>query len=161
MDKFHAIIGEGATHLLWWQMCIRAVFIFIFGLLLIRFFATRAFGKQNALDILFTVIMGTTLSLVLTGNAAFIPTLEATALLAIMLWLIERLATRSRTIALLVKGKAVPLIQEGKPDSVGMKGAGVTGEDIEEAARLSGLKMDRLQAAFLERNGAISTISKE
>ena len=42
-----------------------------------------------------------------------------------------------------------------------MKGAGVTGEDIEEAARLSGLKMDRLQAAFLEENGAISTISKE
>lgn len=60
MDKFHAIIGEGATHLLWWQMCIRAVFIFIFGLLLIRFFATRAFGKQNALDILFALIMGTT-----------------------------------------------------------------------------------------------------
>jgi len=161
MDGFYKIISESSPHLLWWEMCARAVIIFVFGLFLIRFFATRAFGKQNALDILFAIVTGSTLSRALTGNAPLLPTLAATALLAGMLWLTERLAARSRTVALLLKGRAVPLIQEGKPDRSRMKGAGVTGEDIEEAARLAGVQMDRLQAAFLERNGTISTISKD
>jgi glucose dehydrogenase len=36
--------------ILWWEMSIRAVLIFIFGLVLIRLFGRRAFGKQHPLD---------------------------------------------------------------------------------------------------------------
>ena len=43
--------------ILWWEMSIRAVLIFIFGLVLIRLFGRRAFGKQNPLDIVVAIIL--------------------------------------------------------------------------------------------------------
>jgi len=56
MDWFHHIIGPDKPQILWWQECIRALLIFVFGLVLIRLFGRRAFGRQNALDIIFAII---------------------------------------------------------------------------------------------------------
>jgi uncharacterized membrane protein YcaP (DUF421 family) len=55
------LIGE-TENVLWWQMCIRAVLILIFGLVLIRIFGRRAFSKQNPLDIVVAIVVGSNLS---------------------------------------------------------------------------------------------------
>ncbi|MBN9076695.1 MAG: hypothetical protein J0H84_10770 [Rhizobiales bacterium] len=47
LSGFHALIGEDERHILWWQMSIRAVLVFVFGLILIRLFGRRVFGRQN------------------------------------------------------------------------------------------------------------------
>src|SRR5436190_6819091 len=90
--------------ILWWEMSIRAGLIFIFGLLLIRLFGRRAFGKQNPLDIVVAIIVGSNLSRTLTGNAPFFPALAGTAALLALFWLLEHGAARSLWLSHLVKG---------------------------------------------------------
>ena len=49
MSGFAAVIGHGTPmQIAWWQMCIRAVFVFIFGVIVLRIAGRRAFGRQSA-----------------------------------------------------------------------------------------------------------------
>lgn len=90
---FHDLIGSKGD-ILWWQMSIRAVLIFLFGLVLIRLFGRRAFGKQTALDIVLAIVVGSNLSRALTANAPFFPTLAATAAIVLLFWLLSSLSAR-------------------------------------------------------------------
>src|SRR5947207_3806516 len=106
--------------ILWWQMSIRAVLIFIFGLVLIRVFGRRAFGKQNPLDIVVAIIVGSSLSRALTGNAPFIPTLIATAVLVWFFWVLEHAAARWHWLSRLANGDPVWLARDHRLDRSAM-----------------------------------------
>ncbi|MGD9615204.1 MAG: DUF421 domain-containing protein [Alphaproteobacteria bacterium] len=160
MEWIGALIGEGED-LLWWQMSIRAVLILVFGLVLIRLFGRRAFGKQNPLDIVVAIVVGSNLSRALTGNAPFLPTLIATAVLLGVFCLLEEIAARWHLLSRLLKGQPVALMRDRTIDRRAMKRWGVTDGDIEEAARQSGKPgLDAIDDALLERSGKISTISR-
>lgn len=160
MDWISALIGEG-DDLLWWQMSLRAVLILVFGLLLIRLLGRRAFGKQNPLDIVVAIVIGSNLSRALTGNAPFFPTLTASAVLLGVFCLLEEIAARWHFLSRLLKGDPVALMRDRNLDRRAMERWGVTEGDIEEAARQSGKPgLDALDDALLERSGKISTISR-
>lgn len=55
--QWHDLIGA-ANDITWWQMSLRAALIFLFGLLLLRLFGPKAFGKQTPVDIVLAIIMG-------------------------------------------------------------------------------------------------------
>ncbi len=157
---FHHLIGSKGD-ILWWQMSVRAVIIFVFGLVLIRLFGRRAFGKQTALDIILAIVVGSNLSRALTANAPFFPTLAATVAIVLLFWMSSKLSARWHTFSRLVKGPPVWLFQDGKPDRKKMKRAGVSEGDIAEAARLSGLTgLSAVHEAVLERSGKISAIRR-
>lgn len=161
MDWFHQIIGPDNPQILWWQECVRALLIFVYGLVLIRLFGRRAFGRQNPLDIVFAIVIGSNLSRTLTGNAEFLPTLAATAVMSFVYWVSDHIAARWGLFSRLVKGAPIPLTRDGKPDPRAMRRSGVSEGDIEESARSSGMpSLETLQQAILERNGKISTIAK-
>ena len=165
MEKIQSLqdlIGHGASDVLWWQMCIRGVVVFLFGLVLIRLFGRKAFGKQTPLDIVLAIIIGSNLSRALTANARFAPTLAATALIALLYWLLEHLAIRWPGFSRLVKGKPIQLIRNGRQDRGTMRRAAVGEGDLDEAARMSGLNgASDLQEAVLERSGGISATRHE
>jgi len=153
------LIGDSGKDILWWQMCIRAACVFLFGLVVIRLFGRRAFGKQTPLDIVFAIVIGSNLSRALTGNARFVPTLAATAALAILFWLFDHIAVRWEWFSRLVKGAPINLIRDGRPDENRMRRAGISENDIDEAARRAGLNgLSDVDEAVLERSGKISTI---
>src|SRR5579862_3586760 len=101
---FHDLIGNGPREILWWQMTIRGLLIFIYGLVLIRTVGWRAFGKQTPLEIVIAIVVGSDLSRALTGTARFVPTLIATTVIVVAFWLIEQLAARFHSLGWLVKG---------------------------------------------------------
>ena len=78
METLHALIGSQGDDITWWQMSLRAALIFLLGMLMVRFAATRAFGKWSALDIILAVVVGSNLSRAMTGSAPFLPTIVAT-----------------------------------------------------------------------------------
>lgn len=159
--SFHDIIGDNAHHILWWQMTIRGVIVFLFALLLLRLFGRRAFGRQNPLDIGLSIIVGADLSRAITGNSAFVPTLIVTAVIVIMFWLFEHAAIRWKLFGLLVKGRPVALIRDGALDRKAMRLWAVSEDDIREAARISGKPgLKAVRDAALERNGKISTLGR-
>jgi uncharacterized membrane protein YcaP (DUF421 family) len=162
MHGLYEIIGESKDQILWWQASIRAVVIFFYGLLLIRFLGRRAFGKQSALDILLAIVIGSSLSRTMTGNAPFIQTTIATAVIFALYWSIEHLAARSEFLGFVFKARPVELMRNGRLRKTAMVLTGTSRGDIEEAARQSGkANLSEVSAAVLERNGKISTLSAD
>jgi uncharacterized membrane protein YcaP (DUF421 family) len=157
---FYDLVGTKGD-ILWWQMSIRAVLIFLFGLVLIRLFGRRAFGKQTALDIVLAIIVGSNLSRALTANSPFFPTLAATAAIVLLFWFLSHLSARSPWFSRLVKGNPIWLIRGGRADKKKMRRAGVSEGDLDEEARGSGLAgVGSVEEAVLERSGKISTIGR-
>lgn len=154
------IFGSDAQHILWWQMIPRGILVFLLGLVLLRLFGRRAFGKQNPLDIVLAIIVGSNLSRAMTANAALLPTLVATAALVFLFWLMEHASARWKPLGWLVKGEPIHLVRQGTRDLAAMRAAAVTEDDIREAARSAGLGgLEQVKDAVLERNGRISTLS--
>jgi uncharacterized membrane protein YcaP (DUF421 family) len=156
-ERLGGIKGE----LTWWQMSIRGLVVFAYGLLLVRFPGQRIFGKSTAFDIVLAVLVGSNLSRALTGNAPFAATLAATTAIVLVHWLVAHLATRSRTVSWLVKGAVVCLVSGGRVDRRRMRRHGLTEGDLEEAMREAGVdSLARVEAAYLERNGKVSIVRR-
>lgn len=157
-NSFHDLIGRSPEEILWWQMCIRAVLILAFGVILIRLFGRRAFGQQTALDIFLAIIIGSNLGRAMTGNVPFFPTLAATTVLAVVYWILRHATARFTWFSHLIKGRSITLVKGGQLEAKTMRGAAVSEGDIEEAARESGLTgLEAVEEARLERSGRIST----
>ena len=162
MHGIYATIGMSKDQILWWQESIRAVIIFLFGLVAIRFFGRRAFGRQSALDILLAIVIGSNLSRAITGNAPLIQTIVASEVIVVLYWLLDHLAARSSILAFLLKGRAVELMRNGRLRRMALILTGTSHSDIEEAARESGkANLEKVSAAVLERSGKISTLPED
>lgn len=157
-----AVIGSDADSILWWQMSIRAVLIFLATLGLIRMGGTRVFGKNTAFDIVLGVILGSILSRALTANAAFFPTLAAAVTLVLLHMVLARLALRSHRVGHLVKGVEHRIIADGEVRWDVLRKNHMTRHDLEEILRLNAgtEEVDRIAEAYLERNGDVSVIKK-
>jgi uncharacterized membrane protein YcaP (DUF421 family) len=75
-------------------------------------------------------------------------------------WSLAVLAAHIRSFGSLVKGNPILLIKDGRIQQQGVREAGLSGHDLEQALRLQAQETDasRVQLAYLERNGAISVI---
>jgi uncharacterized membrane protein YcaP (DUF421 family) len=159
--RLEALLGRDDGNILWWPMSLRAVLIFVVGLVVIRLFGRGAFGKHTALDIVLAIIVGSNLSRALTASAPLIPTLAATLTIAVMFWGFDHLAARSSLFSTIVKGEPVWIVRDGKVDRPAMKRLGLSQGDLEEAARQAGIRgVDEIHEAVFERNGKISTLRR-
>lgn len=161
METFHFLIGQNTPHIAWWQMSIRAAIIFVYAILLYRLAPRRSFSNLSAQDIVLTVILGSSLSRALTGNAPLIPTLVATGLVVALYVGVTAIAPHSQIVSRLVKGRPITLVREGKVDWPAFRSAQFGENDITELMRLNGLReLSEVEEAHLERNGQVSVISK-
>lgn len=160
MELFRQVVGpDDAQAILWWQMCVRAVLVFAWGLVVVRLGGQRLFGKFAALDIVVTVMLGSLLSRVITGNAPLLAGLAATALLVLLHWLVAAAAFRWPGFGHLAKGSPVCLVRDGTIDWRAMRRTNITRHDLDEALRGRGLeRTEQVRAAYLERSGAITVI---
>ncbi|MEQ3626221.1 MAG: YetF domain-containing protein [Celeribacter sp.] len=161
METFHHFIGQDTPHIAWWQMSLRAVIIFVYAILLYRVIPRRSFSNLSAQDIVLTVILGSSLSRALTGNAPLLPTLVATGLVVVLYVAVTAIAPHSQIVSRLVKGRHIPLIRDGEADLQAFRKAHFGENDISELLRLNGLrKLSEVEEAHLERNGQVSVIAK-
>lgn len=160
MQEFlQLVIGSDANTITWWQMTIRALLIFAYGLVLVRIGGRREFGQKAALDIVLAVILGSVLSRALTANPLFIPSIAANHGAGgspLSFW--------PNCIAVLrfgyvVKGAETLLVRDGAIDLRALKRANMTEHDLREALRINGIgDPSRVKAAYLERTGDVSAI---
>ena len=155
------LIGVNTEDMAWWQMSVRAVLIFAYGILLVRVSGKRTFGKLSAFDIVLAIIIGSNLSRTLTGDSPFLATLIATTLLAVLHLLLARLVIRVRWLSNIVKGSPRQVIRDGKVDESAMRRGALWRGDLDQALRQHGLETtDGVKAAYLERDGSISIIKR-
>jgi uncharacterized membrane protein YcaP (DUF421 family) len=159
IDSFHHLVGREGGNITWWQMTVRGVLVFFYGLVLVRLAGQRIFGKLAAFDIVLAVLIGSNLSRTLTANAPFVPTLAATGGIVALHWAITKLALRSKMIGWLVKGDVLQLVQDGRVDWQAMRRGGISEGDLEEAMRDAGVRgVNEVDSAFMERSGNISVL---
>lgn len=162
IDAFNGAIGHGGGQIGWSEMALRAVIVFLYGLIVTRIGVWRAFGRWSTPDIIVTIIVGSNLSRALTGSAPLVATLIATTVFLGAWWLVSFAASRSDRLDWLFKGSALRLIYNGVPDKDAMRGAVISKRDLEEGLREKGVHQPlRVVSAFLERNGSISVIRDE
>ncbi len=160
-NLYHLLVGSGPHHILWWQMMVRTAVIFLYGLFLIRIASNRAFGRATAVDLMLAVLLGSTLSRALTGNAELLPTMAAAGLIVAVHRVLGQIAFRWPWFARLIKGRTLPLMHRGREDRGRMRRASVTRFDLLEAARAHGVnRIEDIEEAYLERSGDITVVPR-
>lgn len=166
VDFLDFVLGIGKDSLVWWQMSLRAVLVFLISLVYLRLANARIFGRHGAFDIVLGIVYGSVMSRAITGNSPFYATLAA-GLALILLHRLLAAVTYSYGQKLgfsdFIKGGMATLVEDGEMKKDIMRKHNVTENDILETMRLQGGPMDikKVKSACLERSGNISVIMKE
>jgi uncharacterized membrane protein YcaP (DUF421 family) len=145
----------GFRHMVW-----RAAIVFILAVLMARVGARRFLGHNAGFDIIVLVMLGSVLSRGINGEAAFFPTLGASALLVGLHHVFAVMAFNWHWFSQLVKGRAHVLVRNGAVVREEMARCKITPDDLDESLRLHG-RVDatsEVREARLERNGVISVV---
>jgi uncharacterized membrane protein YcaP (DUF421 family) len=141
------------------QECARAVVIFFYGLILLRVSGRRTFAKWSALDIVMSILVGSTLSRALTGNASFAGSLAAVAALAVLHVIVSYFAAKSEWFSILVEGHAIPLVSQGQIDEARRVRHFISKADLAEALRQKNMEeVTAAEKVVLEPNGKLNVI---
>jgi uncharacterized membrane protein YcaP (DUF421 family) len=162
-NTLQAIFGI-KDHLSLGQECARAVLIFVYGLIMLRLSGHRTFAHWSALDIIISIVAGSSLSRALTGSAPLPGTLAAVAVLVFLHLIFAYAVARSASLSRFIEGAPVLLIKHGVVDEKVRLWQAVSKIDIEEALRekqLEGLdELAKVRSMRIEPSGKLS-VTKE
>lgn len=145
-----------------WQECTRAGVIFFYGLVLLRLSGRRTFADWSALDVVLSIVIGSSLSRALTGSAPFPGTLVACALLAALHVAMAHGVARSRAFSRIVEGGPIEVGAGGTVDQRVRKRHMISLGDLMEALRKRGIEdVARTKRIVLEASGEITVIESE
>lgn len=143
-------------------MGMRALLVSMMALVLIRIVGRRSFGQRSAFDHVVAILPGATLSRAIVGASPLVATIVASTMISCSAdcW------PGSACIAARWNGWWMPkteVFRDGQFNQAKVARAFVPAADIEESVRqtLGARGMSGVEAAVLERNGAISVIRKD
>ena len=146
-------------HVNWWQECDRALVVFVYGLAMVRLSSRRVFGSWGALDTIVAIVVGSSLSRVLTGTASVGGTLAATTLLMGLHWVLGKAVAHSDRASKLLEGSAKELARDGKLERAAMLRASISRNDIDEALRQSHIEhLADTRLVMIEPSGKITVL---
>jgi len=153
-------IGTQPGELTFLQVSLRGVIVFIAALIVIRLGSKRSLAEKTAFDAVFLVIIGSMLSRAINGSAPFFPTLGTGFVLVLLHRVFGVAAFYSHIFGMLVKGKPMVLVENGRLQRRNMLWEHISKHDLEEDMRLDANteNLSEIQIARLERSGDISFI---
>jgi len=162
MDWLPALIGPDDGSLNVSQACARAAVLFFFGILCMRITGRRSFSGLTPLDVFVAIVIGSNISRVMIGKVPVVPSLCATALIALLHRLLALATVRSSTLGLFLKGRPQILVRNGAVIPAALRRHNVSKEDLDEALRLGGLEhVEQAKLVTFERGGRISVIARD
>jgi uncharacterized membrane protein YcaP (DUF421 family) len=160
MHAFRLLIGpdQGADTA---QLCVRAVLLFAFGILCIRIAGRRTFAEYSPLDIIVALIVGSSISRVMTGKADMIPALSATLVLVILHRVLAMASMRWAFLSRLVKARPIEIVRDGRINKAALQRANLSLDDLHEAIRMEQFDQpDDIARATVEGSGKVSVVPK-
>jgi uncharacterized membrane protein YcaP (DUF421 family) len=147
------------------QECARAVLIFAYGLIVLRISGRRTFAQWSAIDIVVSIIVGSSLSRAVTGSAPLWGTLAAVAVLVLLHLGISYVVSRSQKLSKLIEGDSVVLASNGDIQKANLHRHLVSLSDLSQALRGNGLDglaaIGNTKRIELEPSGKIGIVRKE
>ena len=161
----HSLLGIGTEpkDLTFLQVSVRGIIVFIATLIMVRLSSKRSLAEKTAFDAVLIVIIGSMLARAINGSEAFFPTLGTGFVLVFLHRLLDIAAYYSHGFGILVKGKPVVLVQNGRLQQKNMLWEHISKHDLEEDMRLEAKTDDlsKIQVVRLERSGDISFIEAQ
>jgi uncharacterized membrane protein YcaP (DUF421 family) len=161
----HTLLGIGTEPkaLSFLQVSVRGIIVFIATLIMVRLSSKRSLAEKTAFDAVLVVIIGSMLARAINGSEAFFPTLGTGFVLVFLHRLLGIAAYYSHTFGILVKGKPVVLVEDGRLQRKNMLWEHISKHDLEEDMRLDAETDDLSEIKFarVERSGDISFIKAE
>ena len=149
-------------HVAWWQECLRAVLAFIYGLVMLRCTGRRTFAAWSAIDIVVSIMFGSSMSRVITGNAPMPGTFAAMSLLVFLHWLTARAVAHSQRLSLILEGPPVEIARSGMWNQKARLQESISQSDLEEALRGSGIEnVAQARLIVVEPSGKISVLKEQ
>lgn len=145
------------------QMAIRGVVIFWVGYLLLRIGGWKIFGKKSALDYVIIIVVGSVLSKIIIGDAAFFPATAACLAMVLLNRLVSSLCARSRRLSQLLQGKPIRLYGDGQIYWKNLKASSISYQELMQSLRLemNTENLNNIESAMLESSGRISFIPRQ
>jgi uncharacterized membrane protein YcaP (DUF421 family) len=160
-----SLLGLGAEpkELTFLQISLRGIVVFLTALVMVRLSSKRSLAEKTAFDAVLIVIIASMLARAINGSAAFWPTLGTGFVLVVLHRLLGAAAYYSHGFGILIKGKAVVLVENGKLQRTNMWLNHISEHDLEEDMRLDAATEDlsKIKVARVERSGDISFIKAE
>lgn len=142
-----------------YQVCLRAIVVFLILIAYVRIGKKRLLGQATGFDAIVIVVIGSLASRAISGTAPFVASLAATFALVAAHWVISYLTETSRPLSYLVKGHDTVLIRHGEIDRQALHDAHMSEDDLAEDLRQAGVdNRSEVKEARLERNGKLSVI---
>ena len=164
MDALQAIFGT-KDHLDGSQECARAVLIFFYGLVMLRLSGKRTFARWSAIDMVLSIIVGSSLGRALTGGVSLPGTMAAVAVLVALHVLLARLVAHSPLLSSWIEGDSAVLARDGRLDDRARKRHLISLRDLDEALREHGIDgrdaLNQTSKLELEPSGTISVIKRK
>lgn len=142
------------------QMALRALVVYVVGLLLVRLGQKRFIGRLSAFDVIMGIMIGSILSRAITRADGFFAILAAALVLVVVHYLTAVLSYHSDWLGDVVKGRPRTLVEDGEIKWDGMRGGHISEKDLQSALRENaGIEdVSRVKRAILERSGSISVV---
>ena len=160
MDYFRMIVGpDDGPDLA--QLCMRAVFLFLFGIFCIRVAGRRTFAQYSPLDIIVALIIGSNISRLMMAKAPIVSGMAVTLLLVLLHRAFALALLRWDWLGRIVKGPAIKVIVDGRVDPTALRRANLSEADLLEAIRMEQVADPAgVALAMVEAGGKVSVVPK-
>jgi uncharacterized membrane protein YcaP (DUF421 family) len=159
LDLALGLSATKAEELEAYQVCLRAVVVFLILIVYVRLGKKRFLGQPSGFDAILVIVVGSLASRAISGTAPFFSSLAATFTMIAAHWLISYFTESSEALSNLIKGRDTLLIRHGKVDRDALKNAHMSEDDLAEDLRQAGIEhVSQVKEARLERSGKLSVI---
>jgi uncharacterized membrane protein YcaP (DUF421 family) len=161
LEAINELLGlqRQAQELTTLNVSMRALVVFLGGLVILRFGNRRFMGQSTAFDVLLGILLGSVLSRGISGTAAFVPTLAGTLVIVLLHRGLATLVYFVPGLARIVEGEPTTVIREGVIERRMTRRTRLTDQDLQEAMRLRGIgNLEEVKHASLEVDGSISIV---
>lgn len=157
----HPLIGTNPTEqLTCLQMAMRAFFIFVFGIFLVRI-EKRFFGLKTTHDIFLRITIASIFGNIIIGRAPFLDSLVVTFFMVMLNWLVALMSFHWKKMEILFKGSHQILVDNGEIIWKNMRQNLITKDELLETIRLKAhlSHVHEIDKAYLENDGEISIVA--
>jgi uncharacterized membrane protein YcaP (DUF421 family) len=162
----HDIATHGQTMLAlyqpWWELILRAVVVYLFLLILLRFTGKRQVGQLAPFDLVLLLVLSNSVQNAMNaGDNSLIGGLLSASTLVGLNFVFGYATFRSKTLEGLIEGQPEVLIHNGKLYEKVMARARLTHHELDAALREAGCtSVVEVHCAVLENNGSITVVQR-
>ena len=145
----------------WWELILRAAAVYSALIVILRATGKRQVGQLAPFDLVLLLVLSNAVQNSMNGgDDSLVGGLISAATLITLNYLVGYATFKSKRIEAIVEGRPLLLIHNGRVLNDVLAHAKVTHHELEAALRQSGhARIDEVQTAILENNGAITVIS--